>query len=294
MSKTPDETGKEILERIIQRKVNPGGMATELTGAKGSGKTSLFLNLAEIFSEKYPNELLIWREALESPIQFIKFPNWSLYVEENTNLRILDQNDGGRELNIPYETFEPLPVVSYDVQKMEKDKDFFKENQERKRQQNEIFSKLCRVMRKGRLNVVYFSKLQFWIDLLRYLRSVPKWQTLFIDEYEDLFPSYNIGELWKRIEWTKNNFKQIRKGLVNVFVNTQAKTDVDWRIRVKMDVWGYLFGAVPDMVSPVKKGAVANLSIGEAWLDWGRSHYGKINFLPYEASEDIFWVAVMG
>lgn len=291
--KTPEEIGKEILERIIQRKVNPGGMGTELTGAKGSGKTSLFLNFAEIFSKKYPKELLMWREAVESPIQFIKFPHWNLYVEEGVNLRILDQNDGGREMNVPYKTFEPLPEVSYDTQKMEKHRDLFKENQERKRQQNGIFSGLCRMMRGGQLNVVYFNKLQFWIDFLRYLRSIPKWQTLFIDEYEDLFPSYNIGELWKRIEWTKNNFKQIRKGLVNVFVNTQAKTDVDWRIRVKMDVWGYLFGAVPDMVSPIKKQAVSNLNVGGGWLDWGRSLYGKINFLPYEAKENEFYVAVM-
>ncbi len=290
---TPEERGKEILEMIKQRKINPGGLSTEFTGAKGSGKTSILLNFAATFTKKYPDEIQIWRDLVNFPLQFIKFPKWRIFVEGGVDFKIVDKNDEGSEVNIPQRAFGKLPTVSYDVLELEKNPVKNRDNEEKKQQQNHIFAKLLGMMHGGQLNVVYFRRMQSWMDLLRYLMTVPRWQTVFIDEYEDLWPRYSTAELWKTIEWAAGNLKQIRKGLVNLHVDTQSRTDVDWRIRNKMDVWGYLWGATPDMVSPVNKWAVSNLERGEGWLDMNRSHFGKINFLPYESDEKLFYVAEM-
>lgn len=286
-----EEKGEMILEFLLTHKKNPGGSAAEATGAKGSGKTSLFLHIAEIFTKRYPKELLFWRDSIETPLQFVRYPKWDIFVEEGFKFTIRDKNDGGRIVDIPYKMFNSLPMISYDQQKLDSDADFFKMNQAQIQIQNDIFKDLCKDARGGRLSVVFFKRENSWIDFLRYLRGRPDWQTLFLDEYEDIFPYYNTGDRWRQIEWTKNNLKQVRKGLVNVWTNTQTRTDVDWRIRKKMDVWIYLFGAVPDNDSPLVRQAVSSISPGQGYLDWGRSQYGKMKFSPYPLHEDIFWEA---
>jgi len=283
----PEETAKFIFQRLFDRNKSVGGHSLELTGIPGSGKTSLHLHFYEIIKKRYPDERIFWRDLVEAPVQFVRTKDWQLFAEEGMNFRIIDRNDDGREIDVPRITFEEIPQVSYEPQ-IADDKKKYKENQELKQQQDDIFRKIYKKAKGGRLNVIYFRTEAHWIDFMRYVRNTPDWVTFLWDEYEDIFPGANRGELWWRIEWAKNNVKQTRKGLVNLFVNTQHKGDVDWRIRSKIGNWAYLFGALPDDESPVKKEYARQLKVGQGWLDLGHYKFGKFRFDPYPVN-NIMW-----
>lgn len=293
ISDKTSEVGYEIIDKIRDRNVNPGGNAVEFVGASGSGKTSLFFNLVEDFARnEQENELMFWRESLDTPIQFVKYPKFDIFVEKGMEIDILDQNNDGQVIDFPMKKFGHVPKINYKVElENEPDTEDVEDNEEKKREQDEVFEKICKMADPNRLNVIFFKRRSTWIDLIRYLKEIPTWHDVFIDEYEDIFPNQNSGDEWWRIEWAKKNLKQVRKGLTNVFGNTQSTSDVDWRVREKMTIWGYMPGGVPDKKSPVKNGAVRGLEIGQAWLDWKRSDYGKINFLPKYADEEVFYVA---
>lgn len=294
VTKKSAKEGMKIIQRIKDRSVNPGGNGVEFVGASGVGKTSLFFNFIEDFASN-DNELMFWRESMDTPIQFVKFPRFEIFVEEGLNLKIVDQNNGGQALDFPYKKFESVPQISYKVElENDPDPEALEENQRNKGRQDEIFESICKRADPGKLNVIFFNRRFTWIDFIRYLKEVPHWHDVFIDEYEDVFPFSNRGEEWHRIDWAKKNLKQIRKGLVNLFCNTQSKSDVDWRVRKKMTIWGYMPGGVPDKDSPIKKEAVRSLDVGKVYLDWKRSNYGKIDFLPRHANKDVFYVAKRG
>jgi hypothetical protein len=284
---SPEETAQFIFTRIFDRDRAVGGNSLEATGTPGSGKTSLNLHFTDIIREKYPDEIMLWRDLVESPIQFVRAPKWKVFVESTLDFRIYDRGDGGREVAIPYETFEEVPHVSYDPN-INEDREAFKENQDRKTQQDDIFRRIYKKFEGSCLNVIYFSVESHWIDLMRYARNTPEWVDFFLDEYEDIFPGANRGELWWRVEWAKNNIKQTRKGFVNLYANTQGKGDVDWRIRKKIGNWAYLFGALPDDESPVEKKYARHLRIGQGWLDLGHYKYGKFKFKAYPVADEMW------
>ena len=143
------------------------------------------------------------------------------------------------------------------------------------------------VSREGRLSAVFLPSDDNWIDLIKYIRQTPKWQTVFLDEYEDVCPQRCSGERWHKNEWMASNIKQVRKGLVNVIADTQSIMDVDFRVRSKIMIYGYLYGARVDRLSPVMQHAVNSMEIGKCWLDWGHSIYGQIKFPPYTPKQPI-------
>lgn len=286
-----DEVGQELVEMLRNRDVNPGGHGIEILGGQGSGKTSLMLNFVEDFSRF--GELMFWRESVGTPLQFVKYPRWEIFVERGTGFRIIDQNNDGQEFDYPVEYFDEIPEVIYHKKKLEDNPDLQERNRQKKQRQDEIFEDIFERAEPGHLNVIFFKRKWTWIDFLRFCKMRPSWQDIFIDEYEDIFPSYNKGEDWYRVEWAQENFKHIRKGLVNVFLNTQNSSGVDYRIRNKMTMRVYLPGSVPESDSPVKKYAVSNLNVGQGFIAWMKSKFGKIRFKPFESDEEVFYVAQM-
>lgn len=241
------QEGKRILERIFQRDYDQGGVFVELTGISGSGKTSLSFNIADEIMNRYPDEPLFFRDSTQSPVQFVKLPNWRLFFEEGSGLEIIDKKNGEREPDVPIKTFSD-------------------------------FDELYDMAEGGMLNVVFFESPSKWIDFINYLRRIVEWQTVILDEYEDVCPERASGEIWERNEWFSRNAKQVRKGLTNVIGNTQSKADVDWRVRQKIMIYGYLYGAKVDQESPIKQGVVSSQDIGCCWFDHGHSTYGQIEF----------------
>jgi len=253
--------GEKIRNRIFNRNKAEGGVTIETVGVQGSGKTSLDLHLAEITRRKYPKELIFYRDSIESPVQFNRVDNWQIYAEEGATLKFRD-----------YDTnkYFDLPVITF--------KDF-----------NDLYRKA----KFKTINVVYFKKEYTWIDFLNYLRRHMHrgsgWKTVILEEYEDIAPQYAGGKRWRKNLLYSKNAKNIRKGLVNTFANTQSKGDVSHFIRSKLMMRSYLRGSKVDDVSPIEQRFIDKLKIGEAAIDYG-SNFGKITFNPYPPKDPIFEV----
>lgn len=249
--------GAKITKRILERNPDNGAVAVEITGLQGSGKTSLELWFADTILKKYPEEMVLWRDSLNSPLQFTKigYGKYKILIEAGSQLKFA-YAETLQPANVPFTTFTDM---------------------------EDLYSK-CK---KGKINAVYFKDEYSWIDFIKYLRIQPGWQSVFLDEYEDVCPQRCRGEQWHRNEWFGNNIKLVRKQLVSVFGNTQSNMDVDVRVRNKMMIWIYLFGARVDNMSPIFQKTVSSLKIGEAWLDWGHSIYGEVKFPAYYPQKPI-------
>lgn len=253
--------GKKILERIFKRDKAEGGVSVETVGPQGSGKTSFDLHIATKIMEKYPEELIFYRDSVESPVQFNRVDNWRIYAEEGVSLKFRDYSTN---------RYFDLPVYVF--------KDF-----------DELYEKA----KPGLLNVVYFKKEYTWIDFLNYLRRHMHrgsgWKSVFLEEYEDISPQYAAGKGWQKNLIYSKNAKNIRKGLVSTFANTQSKGDVSHLVRSKLMMHSYLRGSKVDDISPIDQRAVDKLRVGEALIDFG-SNFGKITFKAFPPKLPIFEV----
>ena len=238
--------GKELEGRIMQRDSAIGGMVLECLGVQGSGKTSFMLSIAEDVTHTYPKELVFWRDSYYSQCQFNRFKKWQIHAEEEVELQFKDI-DKGIVVDIPVTKFSG-------------------------------FKELIRNAKPQQINVVYLKNNYEYLTMIRFLRLYKGFQTFFIDEYEDIAPLRCSGMQWKKNEELSNEFKHIRRGLVNLICNTQNPSDVDWRVRSKIMCHAYLYGSKVDGQSPIDQGAVNHLKMGQWYMDYGYALFGKGTF----------------
>lgn len=262
----------EILTRRRLRDPSQGGFNSLTVGPPGSGKTSQLLYEASMISNWYPDEIMFWRDSTRGAAQFNRIgDNWKIFVEKGMKLRFRDLSNGN-DLDIEYRTFKNF---------------------------DELINKDTRegLAKPKQLNVVYLNDDYRWIDLMGHLRSTIGWQSVFIDEIEDicpLNPGKRPGERrnirnQKNIEFS-NNAKALRKGLVNLYADTQNTSELDWRFIGKLNFICYLRGARVFSESRVKQVAIDGLNIGEVWIDWENRMYGKAVFSAFPPINPVFEV----
>lgn len=242
--------GKFIDEEIIMsRRESEGGATIEILGPQGSGKTSLMLNYAVRIMEENPDEIIIWKDSYQSQCQFNRLKNWEIFAEHGVDLQFR---------NIYHDEVVELPVT------------YFSD-----------FNSLVHKMSPQQLNVVYVKdEVVGYIRLINYLRRHSKWQSVFIDEYKDIAPLNESGYRYKLIGALGKEMSNIRKGLVSMFCNTQAKSQIDWRVRDAFMIYSYLSGAKKDSSSSVYQQAINGLEKGSSWVSW-EGKFGRIHYPPY-------------
>jgi len=254
--------GRLLLEKIFERDIDKGAVFAEISGIPGSGKTSLMIGMSKRIMKDNPEELIFWRESVGSPCQFTKFGDpskWQILAEESYPLQVLEITN----------KLKPAPVsVKY-----------FRDYQE-----------LMRMSKPGMLNVVYFKDLYKWIPFIDRLRLLSDWQTVFLDEFEDICPQRCSGITWRMNDKLSNSLKQLRKSRVSIIANTQSSMDADFRVRSKLMFWIYLYGARKDELSPISKSAVRALRVGSGWIDQAHSLFGQFSFPPFVPQSYIYVV----
>lgn len=256
--------GEKLWNMLFQRNPDFGGFFVEILGLMGTGKTSLMLEMANKIFKEYPEELVFWREAPLSPLQAPKLgDNFQIFAERKNPMKIFELGEN-----------RPIPTDRYEIKYFDGPLDLIKQ------------------AKPGQLNVVFFHKPEMWINLLFRLRFNTKFQTIFIDEMEDVAPARSKkgdGTYWSN-DKLANHLKEIRKCKINLIYNTQAPSDIDWRLRHKIMLHFYLSGSRGDYESPIYKSMIQSLKLGEALIDLGFSLFGKIRFNPYLPKQKLYSV----
>jgi len=243
-------------EIIMTRNKAQGGCTTEILGPQGTGKTSLMLNYALRIISYNPDEIIIWRDSYQSPAQFNRINKWEIFVEQGVDIQVKDITNN-KIVELPYIAFKN-------------------------------FDELNDMMKPKQLNVVYVKdQIIGYIKLINYFKNKKGWQSIFLDEYEDISPINCSGPKYNLIGALGNEMKNIRKGLISLFCNTQSKSQIDWRVRDTFMVEIYLSGAKKDKYSSVYQEAINSLEKGRAWLSW-EGKFGRINFPPVVPREPIY------
>ena len=241
---------------IMSRNTATGGCLNEILGPQGTGKTSMMLNYACRIMEQNPEEIIIWRDSYQSACQFNRIKKWEIFAEQGTKLQFKD---------IEEEETIDLPITIF--------KDF-----------NDLNKKL----QPQQLNVVYVKdQVIGYITLINYFKTSKGWQSIFIDEYEDIAPINSSGDDYRFIMELGREMKNIRKGLVSLFCNTQSKTQIDWRVRTTFMVKTYLSGARKDKGSSIYQEAINKLEKGKAWVGW-EGKYGRITYPGFKPKPPIY------
>ena len=264
----------EILYRRQLRDESTGGFTSLTSGPTGSGKTSQLFYEAKMFMNLYPKEIIFFRDSMLSASNFNRIgKNWKIFAEVGCDLKFRNLNTGG-SMNVKYKIFN----------------DF-----------NELIDKDTGLgwAKPGFLNVIYFKNDYRWIDLLIHLRRVVGWQSVFIDEIEDIIPlnpSKRSGEdrnmrNEKNIEFS-NNVKKLRRGLVNLICDTQSEDEIDWRFKRNLNFNVYLRGSRVSSNTRIKQAAVDKLSIGECFIDMENRIYGKSYFSSFPPRRPVIEVDI--
>ena len=246
-----DIMGEQLWNKIFERKIFFGGYLVGLFGIMGSGKTSLMHQMAKRIIRENPDEIIFWRESLNSPLQAANFPGeFQVLCERRYPVKIMQLLPNSMKRS----DLEPRLFTG--------------------------FNELMRLVKPGMLNVVFYDKPWMWIKLMDKLKQRASWQTIFVDEMEDITPERARGKEWDMNNVFTTSIKEIRKSRVNLIYNTQNSMDVWHGVINKTMIHFYLYGSRSNEFSPVFKAAIQNLKVGSGWIDYGHSLFGLINFKP--------------
>ena len=258
-----------ILDRIHNRDEDIGAVFTEATGMPGSAKSAVDLSFAEDTCLNYPKEKVFWRSIYNAPLQFLKLPRnkWHIMRQEESKVDFIDLSTG-QTLDIGY-----TPFTNFD----------------------DLYQKA----KPGKVNAVFFQQTGFWRDFIHWQLDGTgiDWVTNILDDYGDLCPAFSSGNEWKEVENFTQTLKDVRKCRVNVHSNTQSVTDIYYKVRTKIIISIYMFGAKASRKGRVSQRAIDNLRMdhvrgNQAWIEYGGSIFGKTRFPKiYKPNPDYQWSA---
>lgn len=250
--------GIYLWKKIFERNRDYGGYMAYLQGSMGTGKTSLCLCVADQILEKFPQEIVYWREPPLVNCQFVK-----LHAKEKA--RILCDRE------YPLQLCEVQPDGYVPVNDGYKIVYFSGVKQ------------ALSLSKPNRLNVIYFhpDRLYNWVEIINHHKLDGRWETIIIDEAEDIFPNRCSDKQWHHNERLAMTAKEVRKAHINLFFNSQSKADCDWRVVNKRNLTFMCRGTPHDTESPVTKKALSKLKVGQCYIDLNHAEFGRINFKPY-------------
>lgn len=249
----PDIMGEKLWKKLFERDPKFGGVSCGFWGIPGSGKTSICLQICRQIAERYPNEIIYWREPHSLPMQITNLGvPVNIFTDKKSHIKIKELTEDG---TIPTNDYKAL-----------------------------VFhrpSSLTKMVKPG-INVVYFDDRKSWLKLLQRVKSDLRWYSFFLDECEDLFNSRASGVDWYLNEEFCGSIKELRKARVSLYLNSQVDWDVDARVKTKLMLECFLYGSRKDKNNPLYRGVLQDIRLGEGWITYAHSLFGKIRFSPVE------------
>jgi len=249
----PDVMGEILWKKLFERNPKFGGVTCAFYGVPGSGKTSLMLQICKRIAKDYPRETIFWREPAGVPMQITNLGlPLNIFSDDKLNIVIKELIETGT-----------VPTKDYKVLHFQH------------------IGQLLKQVTPG-INVVYFHDRMGWLRLIRRMKSNLSWQSFFLDEAEDLFSSRVSGKEWYINEQFCSDLKEVRKARINIYLNSQTDWDIDPRIKSKLMLEVFLYGSKKDKNSPLYRTVLQDIQLGEGWITYAHSLFGKIRFNPVE------------
>lgn len=255
-----EQAGRDLWVRLFERDRKYGGYTSFFIGAPGQGKTSAMLTILDTTITECPNELCLWSEPPLIPIQFL---------HSNAPHQILCSKDYPLHL---YRIEDDKPLHLCDDIKIRR----FRSP-----------SEAIRYCKPGMINAIYFSpdKLYRWTRIINKFRYDSAWENIFFDEVESVFPLRAMGKQWHANEEFSDSFKESRKSRCNIYLNSQQRADVDWRILGKLNMVVYFRGSKVDKYAPLWQAAIHKLDRGQAYIVLDNCDFGSVRFEKYEPKD---------
>lgn len=253
--------GIELWSKIFARDRSYGGYLGFLCGSQGSGKTSMSLNMADKILREFPNELVLWGEPFGIPAQFQKLKgDFQILSSVDNKLGLYLMKEGE-----PLHKTDDIPIKTFKYP-----------------------SEVIRLCKPGILNVIYFSSehlSKHWLSVFKHFKMDGSWESVFLDESEDIFPFRSRGKQWYTNETFAEVCKELRKCRINMFFNSQQAFDIDFRLLGKINLLFYFRGARVTKISPVWQGAVSGLKQGQCYVVLDHADFGIVRFPKYEPNK---------
>ena len=259
----PASEGKRLYQLLYKNyDFNFGGSVVGISGAQGSVKTTVCLDLVEKKLLHHPDEKIFWRETLKSPMQCERLidSDYKIFVEEGYDVKFIKSKTSSRVYPEAY---------------FFKDVDDLYNNSE------------C-----GVLNTVFFKNRKGWTDLIsRCNMDSLIWTSVFLDEMEGLFEAGSNNQTkdkwWDWMAESGHVIKECRKSHTSVIGNYHDENLIDHRVKGKFMFFLYGFGAIVNRArSRIKQGMVDACRRGEFCIALGRNRFGKIQVVNYYPSID--------
>jgi len=258
---TPAEkSGLDLWNRIFERDKKYGGYTCFFVGSPGSGKTSAMLTILDNTIQKFPNELNLWGEPSHIPIQFL---------HSKAPCQILVAKDYPLHL---FRITNDKPLTLCDDIKIRRFR---------------TPSEAVRFCKPGYVNAIYFppDKLYRWTNIINKFRYDSAWENIFFDEAESIIPLRASDVQWHKNEEFSDSFKEARKSRCNIYMNSQQRSDLDWRISNKLNMVVYFRGSRVDKHSPLWQTAIHKLDRGQGYIVLDGCDFGTVRFERYEPQE---------
>jgi hypothetical protein len=294
-SKLPALEGRRLTTELTVHNNDFGGVTTVVYGSKGSGKTTLFLTLAQTvqcyntITGVLELETSIWRGGDEDYWTWLPYERTRVFIHRDDIDTVTFKCD--EDLS-EYDRNQLPQIIVYKSNK-------------------DLYSKLLR----GGINVIYepttytltdrlkkmiqkrgvagddlFKKKEvdsiiWWFEFIDWLRINKNLEhiSVFIDEADQLLPVSPSGARWHLNLWFKDIMRALRKRNISLFLACHGYTDIDGRIRPKVMYRIYMKGACAPSESLIWKTAPITLPQGKYYIErdaWGWARFNKIEEQP--------------
>lgn len=293
-------SASEHLNAVRIHEIESGGVTFGIVGSKGSGKTHFLMHLAHQVVFLHPivknavKETVIWRGR---PIDYWNYMFYPDFEWEN-------------------EAFKRRVIVHY----WEEDEPCFETEHRERLTIPELRSYSCvtdlyEQIVPGEVNVVYEPSVYlmspgmlnniarrslisekalteveldpclWWAEFMFYVLNFKKagFITFILDEIDEIFPAACQSIRWHVQALFADSLKDFRKANISLFFSIHDQTDLDYRIRSKIQFWGYMKGGIPPAGSAVNKAYTMTLPVGDMIIErgtFGHVNLGKLSIRP--------------
>jgi hypothetical protein len=297
-SKLPAIHGRRLTNELICHNNEFGGITAVVYGSKGSGKTTLFLTLAQIVqcyniqTGELQYETSIWRGGDEDYWTWLPRDRTRVYIHSLDMPSVSFKSD---ETLMEYDRKDLPQIISYET-----NKDLYLKIQSNGRgcinvvyepSTYALTDRLKKmIQRRGVTGDELFKNKEvepiiWWFEFIDWLRINKSIEhiSIFIDEADQLLPVSPSGARWHLNLWFKDIMRALRKRNISLLMACHGYTDIDGRIRPKVMYRLYMKGACAPTESLIQKTAPITLPQGKYFIErdaWGLAKFNKIDEKP--------------